>query len=69
MLWLIQYNTVNLESQWEDSVPAGIIKLASTRERHFNDSAHLKRTQFAVYYFMGNGEVEWQYRIVNIQIV
>ncbi|XP_060874357.1 putative nuclease HARBI1 [Metopolophium dirhodum] len=61
-------STVNLGSWREDPAPGGIINLAATRDRHFNDAARLKRTQFANY-FMGEGEVEWQYRMVNMQVV
>lgn len=43
------------------------MNMAVTRERNFTTTAHQKRTQLADY-FMGEGEVEWQYRMVNLQI-
>jgi len=61
-------NTVNLGSWREDPAPGGIINLAPTRDRNFNAAARLKRTQFANY-FIGEGEVEWQYRMINMQVV
>lgn len=61
-------NTVNLGSWRKDPAPGGIINLAPTRYRNFNDAARLKRIQFANY-FMGESEGDWQYRMVNMQVV
>lgn len=64
----IENNAINLGSWREDPAPSGLINLAPTRESNFNNNARIKRTQFANY-FMGEGEVEWQYSMVNIQVV
>lgn len=64
----IDNNTINLGSWRENPAPGGLINLTPTRERNFNNNARIRRTQFANY-FMGEGEVEWQYRMVNLQVI
>lgn len=64
----IKNNTILLGSCREDPAISGLINLASTRKRNFNNAARLKRAEYANY-FMSEGEVEWQYRMANIQNV
>lgn len=62
----IENNKINLGSWREDPAPGGLIDL-TPQEKKILITMHV-RTQFANY-FMGEGEVEWQYRMVNIQVV
>lgn len=41
-----------------------LINMAPTNTRNFNNAARQKRS----HYFMGEGEVEWQYMMLNLQV-
>lgn len=56
-----------LGSWREEPIAQNMTPLVPTQHRHPSIAATLKRERYADY-FMGEGEVEWQYRMVNLQV-
>lgn len=60
-------NGTVIPGSWRaDTISQGFEGIAATRERNYNSKARQKRDVLSDY-FMGEGAVEWQLRMVNFQ--